>query len=258
MTRVVQITDLHITAQPGSTLYGVDTARTLENVIGEIRKLPLKPDLVVATGDLVEDGSDSAYARLRSLLMKLGVPVYGLPGNHDDVSKMRSHFSVNNLHCTDMARTANWGLLFVNSQVEGHEHGYVNPAEMAKLEKNIACLDGLPLLVALHHSLSSVCPSSGCQLRNAEELTTLLNRHHNVKCVITGHTHNAREHDAGGHIQFTTPSTFAHVTHAQLGETVDHEDFWASHTLNGSIQGYRILDLQPDGAIRSEVHWVNG
>lgn len=254
--RVVQITDIHLTAEPGSALYGVDTAQSLKNIIHEIRRLPGKPDLVIATGDLAEDGARSTYERLRELLVALETPVYLLPGNHDNVSEMRSCFNVDEIFFTTKTRFSNWGIVFVNSQVEGHSHGFVNPAEIAELEKNITGFGDRPVLVALHHTPSDLCPSSGCKLGNSDEFTALLNRHENVKGVIAGHTHNATEIDVGGHVQFTTPSTFAYAIHAQAGEPVDHEDFWSSHKLDGSIQGYRVLDLSAEGRIRSEVHWL--
>ena len=254
--RVAQITDIHLTAQPGSELYGVDTAFSLEIVMDEIKQLPTPPDLIIATGDLAEDGSKTTYERLRGILARLEIPVYVLPGNHDNVSNMLACFNVDKIFFTNVTELSNWGFLFVNSQVESHSHGCVSSTEISEIKKYIAEFGNHPILVALHHTPSNVCPSSGCKLLNSVEFTTLLNSHRNIKGVIAGHTHNASEINTEGHVQFTTPSTFAHVSHAQFGEPVDHEDFWASHSLDGSIQGFRILDLFPDGTIRSEVHWI--
>ena len=256
LIRVAQITDIHLTAKSGSELYGVDTALSLKSIITKIRQLAKRPDVIIATGDLAEDGSGATYERLRELLVGLEIPVYVLPGNHDDISQMRSSFNVDGIFCTSAVKIRNWGFIFINSQVKGHSHGCVSSSEFARIEENILNFDGHPILVALHHTPSNVCPSSGCQLKNSNEFTTLLNSHHNIKGVIAGHTHNASEINAGGHIQFTTPSTFAHASHAQLGESVDHDDFWSSHSLDGSLRGFRILDLYPEGIIRSEVHWL--
>ena len=254
--RVAQITDMHLTANPGSKLYGVDTAQSLKNVIKEIRKLPKIPDVIIATGDIAEDGSKITYRHLQDLLAELKLPVCVLPGNHDDMSEMRSSFYVDGYHCTTAMRFHDWGFIFVNSQVEGQSHGYVSFSEFTELERNISALEGHPILIALHHTPSNICPSLGCQLKNSKEFTAFLNKYPNVKGVIAVHTHNTFKINAGGHVQFTTPSTFAHVTHAQLGETVDHNDFWASHRPDGSLQGFRVLDLFPEGVIQSEVHWM--
>ena len=255
--RVAQLTDIHLTAEVGSELYGVDTARSLENIVNEIRRLQTKPDAIIATGDLAEDGAAETYRRLCKLLGALDVPVYVLPGNHDNVAAMRISLPADGFHFTNRMRIGDWGFVFVNSQVAGHSHGFVSSVELGELEDNILELGDLPILVALHHTPSNVCPSFGCQLENSAEFTKLLNQYANVKGVIAGHTHSASEVDAGGHTQFTTPSTFAHATHAQPGEAVDHDDFWAAHKLDGSRQGFRILDLLPGGIIRSEVHWYN-
>ncbi len=66
--RVVQLTDIHLTATTGSELDGVDTALALESTITAISQLPKMPDVIIATGDLAEHGSKIAYARLRDLL----------------------------------------------------------------------------------------------------------------------------------------------------------------------------------------------
>ena len=44
----------------------------------------MNPDLLLATGDLSEDGSRTSYLALRNYLKPLGIPVLALPGNHDD------------------------------------------------------------------------------------------------------------------------------------------------------------------------------
>ncbi len=51
------------------------------------------PDLVMVTGDLVDRGKPTEYARLRGLLARLPMPVYVLPGNHDNRDAMRAAFA---------------------------------------------------------------------------------------------------------------------------------------------------------------------
>ncbi|MBX2868775.1 MAG: metallophosphoesterase [Acidiferrobacterales bacterium] len=256
--RVVQITDVHLTAEPDSKLYGIDTALSLTNTVTAINELSIKPDVVVVTGDIAEDGACSTYIRFRDLMSGLNVPVYVLPGNHDNVSEMRSVLNTDGMYYQSHAQIGGWGILFVHTQVDGHSHGLVDPQELTRVKRDIEDLKGSPVLVALHHTPSMVCPSFGCQLHNADEFTALLDKYSNVKCVIAGHTHNASTVSAGNYIQFTTPSTFAHITHAQLGESSDHEDFWASHHLDGARQGFRVLDLSPNGEIGSDIHWLEG
>ncbi|MFT5220209.1 MAG: Icc protein [Planctomycetota bacterium] len=254
--RVAQITDTHLTAEPGSKLYGVDTALSLQNIIEQIQQLDKKPELIIASGDVAEDGAIETYQRFCGLLAEVKIPIYLLPGNHDDLSNMQTVFNSAEFLCVDATSIHDWGFIFVNSKVADQSHGHVDATALNELEKNIIKMKDQPILVAIHHTPSRVCPSFGCQLENATEFTELLNRHSNVKGVIAGHTHLAFEENTRQHTQYTTPSTFAKATHAQAGESVDHDDFWASHSLDGSQQGFRILDLHPEGGIHSEVHWL--
>lgn len=256
MLRVAHITDIHLTAEPGSELYGVNSAGTVEAVLRHMKALPQIPDVIIATGDLADDGAPSTYTRLRKLLAAVGVPTYVLPGNHDHVGAMRASLTNDVIRFEHSTTLGGWVFMFVNSKVEGKDYGYVAPAELRALERGIADADGRPVVVALHHTPTPRCPSSDCQLTNADELISLLCRYPNVKCTVAGHTHTAVEERHQGLCQYTTPSTFAQVTHAQTGESVDHDDFWAAHKLDGSRHGYRVLDLQPDGRIRTKVHWV--
>ena len=168
--RVAQITDLHLTATAGVELYGVDTGRALERVIHAINGLPKPPDLVIATGDLAENGSLDTYRRLQHLLAAFNVPVYVLPGNHDDATNMRHAFDSGNVVFTATAAMADWGFVFVESQVRNQSHGLVN---LSELENHLDSFDGRPVLVALHHTPTDICPSFDCQLVNATEITAL-------------------------------------------------------------------------------------
>ncbi|MEM7193630.1 MAG: metallophosphoesterase [Pseudomonadota bacterium] len=253
--RIAHLTDIHLTENPGQDLYGVDTGLSLSNAIGELGKLRPKPDAIIVTGDVAEVGSVRTYKRFKNLLSDVEVPVYTLPGNHDDYSNMQAELNSDVFHCVSSAVIQRWAFLFVNSQVEGHSHGFVDPAGFTELERNLEKYRQHPVLIALHHTPLKVCPSSGCQLWNSDEFTSLLNRYTNVKGVIAGHTHTDTVLSVGSHIQITTPSVFAHVKHAQTGESADHEDFWASHVLDGSLQGFRILDLSSNGFIKNQLHW---
>jgi len=90
---VCQISDLHVKA-PGQLSYRVvNCAAMLARCVEEILRLPQRPDLVVATGDLTDAGRAEEYAHLRELLAPLRMPVYFIPGNHDERGALRAAFS---------------------------------------------------------------------------------------------------------------------------------------------------------------------
>ena len=51
-----------------------------------------RPDVVLATGDLTDHGTAEEYALLREILGALEVPLFLVPGNHDDVGVLRTSY----------------------------------------------------------------------------------------------------------------------------------------------------------------------
>ena len=89
---IAQITDLHISL-PGRRAH--DLYRTGEHLarwVERLNGLEPAPDLVLATGDLVNDGEAEEYASLAALLAPLRMPVYLIPGNHDDRENLLAGF----------------------------------------------------------------------------------------------------------------------------------------------------------------------
>ena len=87
-----QISDTHIKADRKLAYGIVDTAAFLERCVADILTLPQRPDVVIATGDLVDWGRPDEYGLLRELLSPLTMPLYLMPGNHDERASMRNSF----------------------------------------------------------------------------------------------------------------------------------------------------------------------
>src|SRR5215467_8974795 len=87
--RVLQISDTHLHAAADSRMRGVPTYTTFKQVLEHAqRDRRWAPDLVLATGDIVQDESRAGYELFRSALEPIGVPVISIPGNHDDPNLM--------------------------------------------------------------------------------------------------------------------------------------------------------------------------
>ena len=65
---IAQISDMHI-KPPGELLYKrVDTAGFLARAVAHVNALDPKPDIVIATGDLVDGGKPEEYADVVAFL----------------------------------------------------------------------------------------------------------------------------------------------------------------------------------------------
>src|SRR5258708_13379252 len=79
---IVQTSDLHV-RPPGTLAYGrVPTNDMLRAAIRQIAEMEPRPDVVIATGDLVHTGAPAEYEMLHHLLAGIDRPVYLLPGHH--------------------------------------------------------------------------------------------------------------------------------------------------------------------------------
>jgi 3',5'-cyclic-AMP phosphodiesterase len=80
---IAQISDIHVCAE-GLLYKGVaDSNRALLDAIEHLHGLDRRPDLVLITGDLVDEGRPEEYAAALKRLARLSVPYLVIPGNHD-------------------------------------------------------------------------------------------------------------------------------------------------------------------------------
>ena len=92
---LVHLTDTHLLADPTARLFGFDPDAHLRRVLTHIAALPIEPAAYIVSGDLTNDGSTAAYARLAEALTALtrpGTPVLLGLGNHDERSAFRQMF----------------------------------------------------------------------------------------------------------------------------------------------------------------------
>lgn len=255
-TRIVQITDLHLLPTAEEKLHGIDSAASLQAVISHVKSLKVAPDLILATGDLAEDGGKSTYVRLAEMFSTLAVPVFVVPGNHDCVENMQSSLLSKTIKMERKTEIGGWIIGFVNSQVHEEVYGFVDADDLSALERTINTAGGKPCLLALHHSPTPECASSGCQLKNSQALLGVLEKYDNVKAVIAGHIHCEKERNHSGIKLLTTPSTFLHFTHHRSSESEDQEASGKAHSVDGNRRGYRVIDIFPDGNLNTEVYWL--
>ena len=71
----------------------VDANTKLEHAIEYLHTRVDRPDAVLATGDLTNDGRPEQFRLLKALLEGLEVLIYLIPGNHDEREEFRSAFS---------------------------------------------------------------------------------------------------------------------------------------------------------------------
>ncbi len=217
---IAQISDMHVTAE-GTLLYRrIDTAAYLERAVAHILGLDPRPDLVIATGDLVDGGAPEEYARLRRLLAPLPMPVYVIPGNHDAREPMRAAFA-------DQAYLPKAGFLHyaidhqplrligLDTLVSGKPHGELCEERLGWLAARLGERPDVPTLLFLHH------PPFDCGIEAFDRarlnkgdaaFADLVRRHANVERVLCGHVHRPIQRRWAGTVASIAPSVAHQAT----------------------------------------------
>jgi 3',5'-cyclic AMP phosphodiesterase CpdA len=232
---IAQLTDPHI----GAEWIAPDPAALLSAAVAALGRFG--PDVVIVSGDLVENAEDDEYEQVQEALGPLDVPVYVLPGNHDDRDTLHRHFDVPGEGGEPVQYAVELGplrLIVVDSTVPGHEHGELDAERLAWLEGELAAAPERPTLVAMHHPpLCTAAPAIDSIALHADgrrALGDVLARHPQVLKVIAGHVHRTVGSQIGGRPVLAIPSTYAELCldfEASKLKTIDDGRGYALHTL---------------------------
>ncbi len=222
---IAQITDLHIQPE-GEKAYGiVDTNQFLAAAIAQLNRLNPQPDLIIATGDLVDEGSLAEYQALRSLLAPLQAPLYLAMGNHDHRQNFRQVFApLAYVPATGPIQYVIEGypvrLIVLDTLVEGASHGEIDRPRLRWLATQLDQAPEQPTVIFMHHPpfLMGIPGMDRSKCRGSEALATLISRYPAVQRVACGHVHRPIQVGWAGTIGSVAPSV-AHQVALQLTTT---------------------------------------
>jgi len=213
-THLLQLSDLH-SREPGRLAYGrLDTAPYLRQAIDTILRLAQRPDAIILTGDLADFGRLEEYAHLRRLLAPLSMPIYLMPGNHDDRERMRQSFPEHaylgsNGFVQYSVAVGGMQLIALDTVVPGASHGSLCDVRLKWLSEELEKQSDRPIIIAMHHppfpTLIGHMDQIGL-LQGGAELEKLVAKHPNVERVICGHLHRSIHVRFGGSIAMTAPA----------------------------------------------------
>lgn len=194
--RIAQITDLHI-AEPDTYMRGfVDANAKLAAAVAFLNERADRIDAVVATGDLTNDGRPEQYRLLRELLEPLRLPLYLVPGNHDEVDEFRAAFAdrtwVPEAGPVDFVIDDHPVRLVGIDTTEPDRHdGVFHPAQAEWLDATLAARPDVATVVFGHHPpfLTRLWLFDAIRLTGAELLRDVVARHPQVRLVMSGHVH---------------------------------------------------------------------
>lgn len=247
---IAQITDCHVVDRGELFVDRVDSAAALRRAVDAIGRLDPVPDVVLATGDLVNDGRTTQYDHLMELLADLDVPVIAAMGNHDDRGELRRRFGLPGSGDEPIDYVVDgYDVRFVvlDTTIPGEHRGRLTDRQIAWLDARLSD-DTRPTVVVQHHPpfLSGIASMDDYGLEGSGRQAATLARHHHVEAVVAGHVHRAIVTRFGGTVASCWPSTAAQVTLDLTGGATSYTSEPAGFALHRwTAQGGLISHLVP-------------
>jgi Icc protein len=247
-TVLLQLTDPHLHANAASRMRGVNTYDSFVAVLAQAqRDHHWPPDAIIATGDLVQDESREGYERFRSCLDRLGVPVFCIPGNHDDPELMAEVLAGPPFQVCGDAALGAWRLIFLSTYIKGDDAGAVGEAGLAELDRKLSAYPSEPTLICMHHQPVPMGSAwlDGVGLKDAADFLVVADRHKQLRGIVWGHVHQALDRHRGDVRLLSAPSTCA--------QFLPKNDVFA---LDSLPPGCRWISLHQDGRIETSLDWL--
>ncbi|CAE6891510.1 3',5'-cyclic-AMP phosphodiesterase [Ectopseudomonas khazarica] len=245
---LVQLSDSHLFAEADGKLLGMDTCDSLQRVIEQVQQEQPQIDLILATGDLSQDGSVASYERFRQLTAAIGAPCRWLAGNHDETPPMQAVCKDSEL-LQPVIDLGAWRVIMLDSSIPGAVPGFLADSQLELLQRALAEAPQRHHLICLHHHPVAI----GCKwmdpigLRNPDALFAILDRHPQARAVLWGHIHQEFDQPRGKLRLLASPSTCVQFAPGS-------EEF----QVGSEAPGYRWLRLHADGTLDTGISRVTG
>jgi 3',5'-cyclic-AMP phosphodiesterase len=190
---IAQVTDIHLGFEPDND--GEFNRKRLDQVLMRLGTLSTPPDMLLATGDLVDRGDSESYRRLRKAFDVCAFPVWPCLGNHDNRATFRSWYP--EIPTADGFVQYEIGggsvrLLMLDTLEEGRHGGSFCDLRAGWLSDKLAEQPDKPTIIVMHHPPIE----AGLDWMNTHPEEPWVRRfaraiegHNQVTNIVCGHVH---------------------------------------------------------------------
>lgn len=250
----VHVSDTHLGPEPDFELYGRKPHPYAERLVEILNNLPVRPDFVIHTGDVVADPNPDSYLLAAETLEELNVPIYYANGNHDTASDIHQYlamgpkedaFEDQDVLCyTFEVKGYRFLVLDGHGPDEIDPKGLLSAAQLDFVRRE-AQPDGQPLVIFIHFPvlpMNSPWMDQNMLLVNGEALhQALLPARARIRGIFHGHVHQPMQTAKDNLVYTAVASTFFQFS----AWPTDEECTFAA----GEPPGYSFVHLMPGRTI---------
>ena len=178
---IVQLSDIHVGAQFREAVF--------DQVIEELNSL--KPDVVIITGDLTNEGLKEQYEKCKTLISKINVDrIIAISGNHDYRNTGYLHFKKYFPFQTINELSDDVVLITIGTARPDRDEGEVGHRQTLWLERTMKKYKERIKILAMHHHLIGI-PDTGSDRLTIIDAGDVLRAtlDSDVDLVLCGHKH---------------------------------------------------------------------
>ena len=178
---IVQLSDIHVGAQFREAIF--------DQVIEEVNSL--KPDAVIITGDLTNEGLKEQYEKCKTLISKINVDrIIAISGNHDYRNTGYLHFKKYFPFQTINELSDDVVLITIGTARPDRDEGEVGHRQTLWLERTMKKYKEKIKILAMHHHLIGI-PDTGSDRLTIIDAGDVLRAtlDSDVDLVLCGHKH---------------------------------------------------------------------
>ena len=235
----VHISDTHIGPEKSYRRHGHQSYPCAERLVEIINRLPVTPDFVIHTGDVVTDPDPASYQLAAELFARLQIPIYYVNGNHDRAADIHTYLPMGPkvdatadsdiLSYTFACKEYRFLVLDGRGPDEIDPHGILSEAQLELIRQEATAV-GPPLSIFIHFPLlpmNSTWMDAYMLVINGEAVhQALLPARDRIRGVFHGHIHQSMQIRRDGILYSSAASAFSQFTawpgHMTTGFDTEH------------------------------------
>ena len=208
--RIVQLSDPHVVPAAQQPVHGQDTLERLRAAVNAVNRLSPSPDLVVMTGDQINDGTEASYRAFKDVLSHLRFPCHMALGNHDYRPVFRrvmlEDSGADSAPYYYSLERSGHRIIVLDTQDEGEVSGRLDDNQLDWLEQELS--SGLSSVICMHHPPVPVGVAwmDELILQDNERFLEICVAAASLRLILCGHVHHDFRMDLGHATVLTAPS----------------------------------------------------